>query len=100
MTMRIAKALAIGIVALVPGSVLADEPGMSAAPRTRAVARTVVRTAVRQPLLVPDCVETWNAKLLKCAPRVFVRGDDLATLNQLDTLPSRERTPYPSLFSW
>jgi len=94
------KALATAMVAFLPCSVLADEPGPANAPRARVVHRTVTRAVIRTPLLVPDCFETWNSKLLKCAPRVYVRNDDIATLNQLDALPSRVMRPYPSLFSW
>jgi hypothetical protein len=94
------KALALAIITLLPCAASADEPGVTSAPRARRVEHTVTRNAVRTPLLVPDCFETWNSKLLKCAPRVFVPRDDLAVLNQLDGLPSRVSTPYPSVFSW
>jgi hypothetical protein len=94
------KALALAIMALLPCSAFADEPGPANAPRARVVKRTVVRTTVRTPLLVPDCFETWNSKLLKCAPRVYVRNDDISTLNQLDALPTRVMRPYPYLFDW
>jgi hypothetical protein len=94
------KALALAIVTLLPCAALADEPGYSSGPRTRIVNRAAVRTVVRAPLLVPDCFETWNSSLLKCAPRTFVPRDDIEVLNQLDTLPARVTTPYRSLFSW
>jgi hypothetical protein len=94
------RALVLAMAALLPCAALADEPGIASTPRHRVVKRVAVRTVVRAPLLVPDCFETWRADLLRCAPRVYVRNDDVATLNQLDTLPARVTTPYPSLFSW
>jgi hypothetical protein len=95
------KALVLAIFACLPFSAQADEPGYSEGPRTRVAKRTtVVRSALSQPLLVPDCAETMNVTLLECAPRVYVRGDDLATLNQLNAVPARVTRPYPYLFSW
>jgi hypothetical protein len=88
--------LAIGALTALAGAALADEPGYS----TRVVKRTVVRTVPRQPLLQPDCFETGNSVLLKCDPQTYVPLDDVAVLNQLDTIPSRVVRPYPSLFSW
>jgi hypothetical protein len=94
------KVLAIAIFASLPFAAQADEPGFSDRSRVRGVERTVTRSVHTDPLLVPDCAETFNATLLKCAPRAYVRGDDLATLNQLNTIPTRVTRPYPYLFSW
>jgi hypothetical protein len=94
------KALALAIFACLPFAAHADEPAFSDGARPRVANRTVVRSAVTRPFLVPDCSETINVTLLKCAPRVYVRGDDLATLNQLNALPTRVTRPYPYLFSW
>jgi hypothetical protein len=95
------KALALAIFACLPFSAQADEPAFSEAPRTRVMKRTMaVRSVPSQPLLVPDCAETMNVTLLECAPRIYVRGDDLATLNQLNAVPTRVTRPYPYLFSW
>jgi hypothetical protein len=94
------KALVLAVATLLPCAVLADEPGIASAPRHRAVKRVAVRSLVRVPLLVPDCYETWHADLLRCAPRTYVPTNDVVTLNQLDAVPSRVTTPYPSLFSW
>jgi hypothetical protein len=94
------KFLAIAIFTGLPFSVQADEPAFSEGSRTRTVNRAMTRQVVSQPLLVPDCAETMNVTLLKCAPRVYVRGDDLTTLNQLNAVPTRVTRPYPYLFSW
>ena len=87
--------LAIAALTALSGVALADEPGYS----TRVVKRTVVRTVPAHPLLQPDCFETGNSVLLKCAPQTYVPLDDVV-LNQLDTIPSRVVRPYPYLFSW
>jgi hypothetical protein len=88
--------LALAALAALSGAAFADEPGY----RTRVVKRTVVRTVPTRPLLQPDCFETGNSVLLKCAPQTYVPLDDIAVLNQLDTIPSRVVKPYPHLFSW
>jgi hypothetical protein len=94
------KVLAIAIFTGLPFAAQADEPGFSDRARTRGVERTLIRSVPSYPLLVPDCAETFDATLLKCAPRTYARGDDLATLNQLNTVPTRVTRPYPYLFSW
>jgi hypothetical protein len=94
------KVLAIAVFTGLPFAAQADEPGFSDRARTRGVERTLTRSVPSYPLLVPDCAETMNVTLLKCAPRVYVRGDDLETLNQLNAVPTRVTRPYPYLFSW
>ena len=59
-----------------------------------------VYTATAYPLLTPYCLQTFNSTLLKCAPRADVYMDEVTALNQLNAVPSRVRTPYPSLFMW
>jgi hypothetical protein len=98
MTLR-RNALAFAILAMTPFAAAADEPGASNGPRVMK-RTTIVRHVAQSPLLVPDCRETYWSTLLKCAPRTYVRGTDLATLNQLNALPTRVMRPYPSLFSW
>jgi len=88
--------LAVAALAVLSGRAFADEPGY----QTKVVKRTVVRTVPRQPLLQPDCFETGNSVLLKCSPQTYVPLDNIAVLNQLDTIPSRVVRPYPYLFSW
>jgi hypothetical protein len=93
--------LAMGLMASLGfvASASADEPGDT--PRPSSVySRQVVRSYVHLPRLVPDCQEGWYSNLLRCAPRVYVRADDEATLNALNALPSRVRRPYPELFAW
>jgi len=100
--MKVRLALAVGVfaVAALPAASFADEPG----PLPRRAGTRVIEEAARSyqvvPRIAPDCHETWNATLLRCAPRVLVKADDLATLNALNALPSRVRPPYPELFAW
>jgi hypothetical protein len=92
---------ALGLIAGfgITAPALADEPGdLPQRPAVRA--RQVVRHYVELPRLVPDCHEGWYSNLLRCAPRVYLQADDLATLNALNALPSRVRRPYPELFAW
>jgi hypothetical protein len=100
--MKVRMAIAAGVIAVaaMPAASFADEPGPL--PR-RASPRVFQETAQSYevvPRLAPDCHETWNAALLRCAPRVRVKADDLATLNALNALPSRVPPPYPQLFAW
>jgi hypothetical protein len=88
---------------LLPLAALADEPPPSmGAPRAERVVvdRHVARAYEVRPGLVPDCSERYGTTLLKCAPRVYVPPRDVATLNQLNAIPTRVVRPYPYLFSW
>ena len=97
--MRLAQGAVAAALALVmlPSGASADEPGPygSRARRDRVVAGYRV-----QPLLGPDCSDTFHETLLRCAPRTYVLPQDADTLNQLNALPSRVAEPYPYLFSW
>ena len=102
--MRLAKgALALAVMTLFACSAFADEPPAYGGPSRarRAVApRQVMRDYDVRPALVPDCWETFNATLLRCAPRAYVVPNDVVTLNQLDGMPTIVYKPYPYLFSW
>jgi hypothetical protein len=102
--MRLAQGLtALAGLSLLPFAAFADEPPPSAAGPARS-ARVVVEREVAtgyfNPGLVPDCWEQYGATLLKCAPRAYAAPQDVATLNQLNAVPSRVVRPYPYLFSW
>jgi hypothetical protein len=102
--MRRAQGIAaLAVLTLLPISALADEPAVGASP-TRAKRVYVEREVVHEPEirygLTPDCFDQFGATLLECAPRVYVAPQDLATLNALNTVPSRVVRPYPYLFSW
>lgn len=100
MTIKL-NVLALAMMASLPCAALADEPGSSVGGQVRSMKRTtIMRQVAREPLLVPDCRETYWSTLLKCAPRTYVAASDLGTLNQLNALPTRVMRPYPSLFSW
>jgi hypothetical protein len=100
--MRLRQALiALSALMLSPIGAYADEPGAPSARSGRAaIKRQVVSEYAARPGLVPSCLETFNSTLLECAPRALVRPVDLATLNELNALPSRTPRPYPYLFSW
>jgi hypothetical protein len=94
-------AIALSALMLAPFPTHADEPGTLGSRSGRVVVkRQVVSEYVAGPGLVPDCRETFNSTLLQCAPRVYVRPLDLATLNELNALPPRRVRPYPYIFSW
>jgi hypothetical protein len=102
--MRLAQGLAaLAGLSLLPFSAFADEPPPGAAGPVRS-GRVVVEREVEvrylNPNLVPDCWDQSGAVLLKCAPRAYVVPQDVATLNQLNAVPSRVVRPYPYLFSW
>jgi hypothetical protein len=98
--MRLAQGAAALALLMLPLAASADEPGPYGSRARRVAGDRIVAGYRVQPLLVPDCSDTFHATLLRCAPRTYVVPQDADTLNQLNALPSRVAEPYPYLFSW